>query len=206
MSDANSLDASPGSSSADETFALAVRSELSRRSLFLNDRGVTLSGGTIDWMIEGQSFSQPLARIAALHLEAQPSRSGVLPLCMLTFADASTLRVMACSNSGSANPEQTDLYRDFLDALHRRLNAADRARIDFTCGFSESRYGRVKIGMYLSGLLVLAALAAFLMTFQLKVLLYLAGGVAIFWRIKVAVDNNAPRTYDPEDIPLEMRG
>lgn len=207
MTDATSPDASPRSSSgAEESFALAVRSELSRRSLFLNDRGVTLSAEAIGWTIEGQSFSRRLADIAALHLEVQSLQSGVLPFCKVTFADGSALRIMACSNSGFPDAEQTGLYREFLDALHRRLNAADRTRIDFTCGLPQERYGRAKIGMYLSGFMVFVAVVAFLITFQLKVLLYLAGSVGIFWRTKVSVDSNAPRAYDPEHIPSEMQG
>ena len=191
---------------ANETFALAVGSNASRRSLFLNDRGVTLSGEQIGWTIDDQTFSEPLARIWALHLETQSLQGGVVPVCKLTFADGATLRVMACSATGSPDAEQTDLYREFIGALHRQLSADDRARIDFTSGLSETRYRMMTIGMYLSSLLVILPVVGFLVTHEVKDLLFMIGGIGIFWRTKASVDANAPQRYDPQDIPGSMLG
>jgi hypothetical protein len=199
MPEASTWDTRP--SATGERFALAVRSEASRTSPYVSDRGVALSDRQIFWMIGDETFSQPLARLTAVALKTEATQAGALPMCRLSFDDAAPLRIVACSAAGFPNRDQERVFRAFLEALHHRLTKEDRAHIAFSCGYDESRLWLYKVGLYFAGFLFVTALLSLPFSHSPRPLVLLVSAAGMFWRVKTASRAAAPKRYDPDHIP-----
>jgi hypothetical protein len=185
------------------SFALPVRSSATRLTLFLNDRGVTLGRERIGWSIDGEAYEEPLANLSEIHLETDSLRSGLIPVCRLTFADGQALRVLAATSTGAPDGEQRRIYARFVRELHRRLGPEDRRRIAFGCGFAAGRVGVLRALAY-GGVALTVALALLVPMGGFKPAVMAAVVGMGTWRLWNLADANVPRAYDPDDIPPEM--
>jgi hypothetical protein len=193
----------------DDTRSYALYLRLPDRSSFwgMKDQGITLTRDSISWSVDGQDVVAPLTDIAEVHLQTGAIGGDKIASCRLRFADWSQISILSCDSRGGGDTTaaQAELYSDFVHDLHARLAALTGASIAFTAGFSEARYqfGKVLVAVVV-GFFVVMPTVLVLITGQLKALAVLNGGVVLAWPVYQVVTANAPRNYDPDNLPEEL--
>jgi hypothetical protein len=169
------------------------------------DHGVTLERDAIAWTQDGQESRARFKEIAEVHLQTGAIGQQTIATCRLRFSDGSILRISSSNSEGVEDDTQAGLYSEFVHDLHGRLAVLKGASIVFSAGFSEARYNFGKVLLVVAALFFVAlpGLAA-LITGQLKAISLLFGGVFLAWPLYKVVEANAPRNYDPSDIPEEL--
>jgi hypothetical protein len=177
-----------------------------KRFYFRNtDRGVTLTDWRIAWTADGKTDSAPLETIASVRLQCGGDWKNPLNQCRISFADGRLLTVTDGNQFGTADAAQTPVYRDFVRALHARLALAPSGAITFIQGYPETNYRVVKVAASLLGLIsVVGPLILWIMVGKMEVFFLLIGGIGLCWPMIKMVQNNAPRPYDPRQLPEEL--
>jgi len=89
--------------------------------------------------------------------------------------------------------------------LHGRLAAREDARTAFTAGVSEARYRFGKVVVALAGLLLIVTPTVLLLMIRdLTMAWALCAGVLLLWPVFRVMRANAPRAYDPRQVPAEL--
>lgn len=185
----------------------------SERSWFIYNayRGVALASDHIAWSFSNKDDSAWYNSIVEVRLQTGGNWIGPIGICEITFADRYRLLVTNSNALGNPVAAQRAAYRDFLYDLHTRLvaHAATRERppIAFNAGIAQGRFGFVTTGAIVLGLILVAIpLAALLFTGEVKPLLLLCAGLFFVWPLVATVAKNAPRSYDPKQLPRELVG
>ena len=130
---------------------------------------------------------------------------GLIGSCIIHFKKGGMLTVMGGNNWGVCDPEKADLYRQFVDDLHRRLSAKDGSRIEFIAGQTEASRGFSQAAIIVMALFFLVLpVGLFALTGEPECLFIMLGGFAFaspFFRLFKA---NTPRNYSPRNIPPEL--
>ncbi|MFI5015287.1 MAG: hypothetical protein ACHQAY_23375 [Hyphomicrobiales bacterium] len=169
------------------------------------DHGVTLDGEHISWVAGDEENEARLTDIAEVHLQTGNVGQDTIASCRIRFSDGSTVAIASSDSRGLEDDGQATLYVEFVHDLHARLAGLEGVSIAFTAGFSESRYQFGKVLIVVAGLFFVATPTILAMaTGQWKALSLLYGGVILTWPLYKIMQANAPRSYDPRDIPEEL--
>jgi hypothetical protein len=189
----------------DVCFTTSARQSL----MHAGNRGVTLASDGISWTFDGKGDGAPFRNIIEVCLQTAPGAHRQLRICQITFADRYRLLVTNGNAFGVPTQAQRDAYRGFMHDLRARLGAHAAVRegppIEFKAGFAARLYFWLMVRIALWALLFVGApLAVFLMTGETKPFLLLVGALfvgALLWRM---VHSNAPRSYDPSNLPKDL--
>jgi hypothetical protein len=169
------------------------------------DHGVTLSDDGIAWFAAGRDWHARLRDIDEVHLQTGNVGENTLATCRLRFSDGTTLTILSSTASGLQDAKQDELYAAFVHDLHGRLAALTDACVAFTAGFSDTRYRFGKVVIVVATLFFLVTpTVLLLMTGEWKMGWALYAGVALVWPVYRLMRANAPRGYDPRQVPREM--
>ncbi len=169
------------------------------------DHGVTLTDDGIAWIAGGQEREARLRDIGEIHLQTGNVGQNTIATCRLRFSDGSTLLIVSSNSYGLQDDEHAKLYAEFAQDLHARLAGLKNARIIFTAGFSEARYRFGKVLAIVAGLFfIVGPTVLLLMTRELTMVSALYVGVFLVWPLYTVMNANAPRSYDPRDVPQEL--
>lgn len=167
--------------------------------------GVTLTGDSIAWIADGQEHVARLNDIAAVHLQTGNIGQNTIASCRLGFRDGSALLIASHNSNGLQDDLHDKLYADFVNDLHARLAVLKDTEIAFTAGFSDTRYrfGQAVIVIAVLFFLVTPTVLL-LMTGSWSMVWTLYLGVGLVWPLYRVMMANAPRSYDPRDVPQEL--
>jgi hypothetical protein len=173
---------------------------------FRNDnRGVTLTGERINWILDGSVDGAPYTNIRSVHLQSGADWRNPTNICRITFADGHVLLVTDADHLGEPDPQRRPVYRNFIHDLHARLAAPPQASISFTSGYQGFRYPLIIACSVLLGLVcVVGPIVAMVMSRSLWPVFMLAGGIGLYWPLVRTIEKNAPRSYDPQHPPQEQ--
>jgi hypothetical protein len=187
------------------TYDLSLLAGGRRFSFKNNDRGVMLTDWRIGWTADGKEDSAPLENIASVRLFCAGDFKNPLNQCQITFVDKHLLTVTDGNEYGSVDDNQTTVYRDFVQALHARLALAPPGTIQFMRGYPATNFYVVSIAAGLLALMCVATPLVMLFLVQkMEVLFVLIAGIGLCWPLYKMVSNNAPRSYDPRQLPEEL--
>jgi len=169
------------------------------------DRGVTLTDWRLGWTADGKPDGAPLQNIAQVRLLCGGDWRNPLNQCQISFADGHLLTLHDGTEYGSVDEARTPVYAEFVRALHARLAAAPAGTIKFIQGYPETNFYLVAAAAGLLGLIAVGGpIGLWIVTGQLQALLLLIGGAALCWPLYKMMQNNAPRRYDPRQLPAEL--
>jgi hypothetical protein len=179
-----------------------------RRFYIRNDNhGATLSDDSIGWNFDGRADTAAFADIVSVHLQSGGSWQNVIDQCSIGLADGTTITFSNGNASGLPDDRQAAIYRDFVRDLHRRLAARRDLTIRFTAGYGQGTHQAVTVCAVLLGLICVALpLVLVVVTGQMQALYLLIVGGALCWPLAKMVQNNAPRGYEPTQLPEELLG
>jgi hypothetical protein len=193
----------PLSSVAPRSYDLSLRS--GKRGWFSADHGVTLTDDNIVWNDGDKNCEAQLRDVADVHLQTGKIGDNTIASCRLNFRDGSALLITSNTARGLQDDEHDKLYTAFALDLHTRLAAMKDARISFAAGFSAARYRFGLRVIVVAGLFFLVTPTVLLfMTGSWNMIWTLYLGVGLVWPVYRLMMANAPRRYDPRDIPAEM--
>ena len=169
------------------------------------EHGITLSDDAIAWTADGRQSQVPLRDIAGVHLQLSYIEDNAIASCRLNFVDGSGLSIVSSNKRGFEDATLDQLYVEFVHDLHARLAAQRDARTSFTAGFGEGRYLFGKVVIVVAGLFfVVTPVAALLITRDWKLALLTYSGAVLVWPVYKVMQANAPRSYDPRQVPPEL--
>jgi hypothetical protein len=173
---------------------------IATRGLILDDRGVTFTS-------ERETRTILFSEIRSVRLHTAYANAGETPLgiCTIGFRRFRKLTVLSADGHLRADEMQRAAYHAFVRDFHSRIPAADRARIRFNGGLSNTRHVIVSTAM-----LVGAAIFGVLPL----VLIFVApswhtlGVAAAAWGLAYAGwkswARNRPRPYSPDRVPDDL--
>lgn len=180
----------------DAGFVWAIKT----RGLRLDDNGLTFTS-------ERETRTIGFSEIRSVRLHTAYANAGETPLgiCKIGFRRFRNLTVLSGDSQLRADETQRAAYHAFVHDFHRRIPPADRARIAFNGGLSDTRH------MILSAAMI--AGAALFGVLPL-VLIFVApsfhtlGVAAAAWGLAYAGwkswSRNRPRPYSPDRIPDDL--
>ena len=170
--------------------------------LRIPDHSVTLGRNRLAWIAENRMQEVSLDDIAAIHLlTATQSVEGPMgaTLCQIVFRTGLALTVFPTNEYGLYDGAREAGYRAFVEALHARLDARQRAAIQFVAGYGSTRYWILLSAISLLTIMlfgaILASLALAAFTWKLVGSLFL--GVSLIGAMFRLLQVNAPHAYDP---------
>jgi hypothetical protein len=167
--------------------------------------GITLTDDAIGWAAGDRQQEARLSDIARVHLQTGSIGQNTIASCRLGLRDGPTLLIASNNGHGLQDTVHDKLYAEFVQDLHARLAALRDSRIAFTAGFSAARYRLVTVTIVVAGLLFLVAPAALLVvTGSWQMVWALVVGAGLLWPLYRVMRANAPRSYDPRQIPREL--
>jgi hypothetical protein len=167
--------------------------------------GVSLSDDAIAWTADGRQQRARLSDIAEVHLQTGSVGQNIIASCRLRFHDGSTLLIASNNGYGLQDDAHDRDYRAFVQDLHARLAARNDTQIAFTAGFGAARYRFGKVVIVVAGLFFLVTPAVLLLitgSWQMIWALFL--GVSLLWPLYRVMKADAPRIYDPQQVPQEL--
>jgi len=172
-------------------------------------RRIRLTADGIDWTEGAMPRRAALRDIALIRLKAgrvggkAADRSAS---CQVDFKDGSYLRFYG-SEPLSRDSAHAALYRDFVFALHRRLGPMERATIEFTSGCSPGEYSFSRAVLTAQAAVVLLiAVAGGYSSSNWLFLLAVPLAAGVLWNGLRRLRPDAPRAYDPAQLPDELVG
>ena len=191
----------PDRKSYDLYFAVGEKRLIWRYS----DHGVTLSDDAIAWIAGGLQSHAPFSDIVGVHLQLGYIEDSAIGTCRLSFADGSGLVIVSSNKRGFEDAALDRIYVEFVQDLHARIAAQRDARACFTAGFGAGRYLFGKIVIVVAGLFfIVTPVAALLFTGDWKLALLTYSGAVLVWPVYKVMQANAPRSYDPRQVPPEL--
>lgn len=179
----------------------------SRTYMFRNpNRGISLTGERISWVLEGKPDSAPYTNIASVHLQSGGDWRNAVSQCAITFADRYVLTVTNANASGSADEDNSRIYRSFVFDLHALLVASKTKRsVRYLAGYQGARYIIILLcTMILGGMFVALPFFLLFRFGSLEILFTLCAGIGLTWPLVRMVTNNMPRDYSPKALPDEL--
>lgn len=167
--------------------------------------GVSLSDDGIVWSADDRQREARLRDIAEVHLQTGSIGQNIIASCRLRFRDGSTLLVASNNRYGLQDDAHDKAYCAFVKDLHARLAALKDAQAAFTAGFSNARYRFGKVVIVVAALFFLVTPAVLLLIMPSWQMIWtLGGGVVLLWPLYRVMKADAPRIYDPRQVPPEL--
>jgi len=201
----------PGRDTNDVTqpreYTLCYREDVVRVFWRMEDRPILVHENGLQWSAPNSPMQratfEDIVRIRLVTVSG--GEDGLIGSCIIHFKKGGMLTVMGGNNWGVCDPEKADLYRQFVDDLHRRLSAKDGSRIEFIAGQTEASRGFSQAAIIVMALFFLVLpVGLFALTGEPECLFIMLGGFAFaspFFRLFKA---NTPRNYSPRNIPPEL--
>jgi hypothetical protein len=167
--------------------------------------GVTVSDDGIAWNADGRQRQARLSDIAEVHLQTGSVGRNMIASCRLRLRDGSSLLIASNNGYGLQDDVHDRHYRAFVQDLHARLAARKDIQIAFTAGFGEACYRFGQVVIVVAGLFFLVTPAVLLLitgSWQMIWALFL--GVSLLWPLYRVMRADAPRVYDPRQVPPEL--
>lgn len=200
----------PAGRRPDAEYELAVsdggmRLKLAEARLTLNDEGISY---TLDERSGLRAFSNLRSvRMQAVH---GGKNSPWEAMVELSFASGKPLCVHSSSPWGGDDPARDPVFIAFVEELHRRVPAADAARIRFLRGVSEGRH-KVMEAVWILFLAIFGGAGAliFYKTLDgtipvLEMLIPVAGLVGFGFWIHQSIEKSKPDVYRPDALPRDL--
>jgi hypothetical protein len=195
----------PSSVADRKNYDLYFRSGAAKFSWRNSAPGVSLSDDAIGWTADGREQQARLSDIAEVHLQTGSVGRNLIASCRLRFRDGSTLLIASNNGYGLQDDVHDKAYRAFVHDLHARLAARKDTQIAFTSGFSAARYRFGKVVIVVAGLFFLVTpVVLLLITGEWQVIWALFLGVSLVWPLYRVMRADAPRVYDPRQVPPEL--
>jgi hypothetical protein len=195
----------PSSAAGRKNYDLYFRFGAAKFSWRNAEPGVSLSDDAIAWTADGGQQQAGLSDITGVHLQTGSIGQNTIASCRLRFRDGSTLLVASNNGYGLQDDAHDKAYCVFVQDLHARLAARKAAPIAFTAGFSAARYRFGKVTIVVAGLFFLVTpVVLFLITGSWQMIWALFLGVSLLWPLYRVMRADAPRIYDPRQVPPEL--
>jgi hypothetical protein len=170
------------------------------RGLKLDDAGVTFTSAR-----ETRTIRYGEIRSIRLHTAFANAGETPLGICQIGFGRWRKLTVLSGDGDLRADDAQRAAYHDFVHDLHRRVPPADRARIAFNGGLSDTRHFIVSTAMLIGA--AIFVLLPFVLIF-IAPSLHTLGVAAAAWGLAYAGwkswSRNRPARYSPDRVPEEL--
>ncbi len=194
----------PPADEAEEHFDLYTRFGEFGFAIYLKlpDHSVSLGRNRLAWTTGDRVREAALGDIAAIHLltgtRSVRGRMGAT-LCQIGFKSGQALTVYPTDAFGLHDRTREDRYRAFVEALHARLDARQRAAIQFVAGYGSTRYWILLFLISLLTLMLVGGILGALVLggFTWKLLISLSVCVSMTGAMIRLLQVNAPHTYDP---------
>lgn len=172
----------------------------------LEEGGVTLSDTGLTWKTEVGLQYCAYSRITSIRLQnAYIGKDGLVGICVIRFGKWGFFTVYGGNSHGGIDDAQAGLYIDFVRDLHKRLSPADKKRIVFYAGLTETRHLIVTVAMIAGAVLfVLLPLALLMIAPSWHVLGIVATGGGLAYGGWRAWEKNRPRHYSPDRLTDEL--
>jgi hypothetical protein len=173
---------------------------IATRGLTLDDRGVTFTS-------ERETRTILFPEIRSIRLHTAYSNAGETPLgiCTIGFRRFRKLTVFSGDSHLRTDEAQRAAYHAFVREFHRRIPAADRARIRFNGGLSDTRHFIVStamlVGAAIFGVLPLVLIFVAPSWHTLGVAIAAWGLAWAGWKSWL---RNRPVTYAPDRVPNDL--
>jgi hypothetical protein len=170
------------------------------RGLRLDQRGLTFK-------TERETRTIQFSEIGAIRLQTAFAHANETPLglCQIKFGRWRKLTVLSGDSHLRADETLRAAYHAFVRDFHRRIPPADRARIRFNGGLSDTRYFILSTAM-LVGAAMFGVLPLVLLFVEPS--LHTLGIAAASWGLAYAGwrswDRNRPVRYGPDRIPDDL--
>jgi hypothetical protein len=169
------------------------------------NHGVALTEDGIAWFAGGRDWQARLRDVTEVHLQTGRAGEITIATCRLQFADSSTLTIVSTNSKGLQDAAQDKLYAAFVYELHQRLAALTDVRIAFTAGVSAARYRFGNVVVVIAALfLVVTPMVLLLITGEWQLVWVLVSGALLVWPVYRLIRTNAPRIYDPRQVPGQL--
>lgn len=173
------------------------------------NHGVTLvdagSASAIVWRTESGEARRLWTEIRNVNMLSASDGKAAVNHCRITFNDGRSITVSDAGASGQVDDARTPVYRNFIRALHARLQHAPQGTIRFTAGVSEGRHTVMMVTGMIAGLFFVATpLVLLFVVRDWRVLGVLAAGIGFIWPFWKIIERNHPRDYDPRRPPGEL--
>lgn len=173
--------------------------------LWLTNHGVTVDDRDISYNVDGQAKTVAFAEITAVHLTSGSIGGDIIEQCKIELTSGDTITISNATPGGLPNKEQTRIYRDFVQDLHRRFAAGDHGGIRFMAGMSGTRYKGALAAIIIAALFFVATpLVLAVITGDAHALILTGTGVFFVWPFMRMLRNNTPRDYTPDALPDEL--
>lgn len=172
---------------------------IATRGLTLDDRGVTFTS-------ERETRTILFSEIGSIRLHTGfADKETPLGICQIRFGRWRKLTVYGGDSYLRADEAQRAAYLRFVHDLHRRIPAADRTRIAFNGGLSDTRHMIVSVasivGALIFGVLPLVLIVLVPSWETLGVAAASFGFAYAGWK---NWSRNRPRRYSPDRVPEEL--
>jgi hypothetical protein len=173
---------------------------IATRGLRLSDEGLTFTS-------ERETRTIRYSELRSIRLHTAHANTGETPIgiCRVGFGRFRTLTIFSGDSMLCAEEAQRAAYHAFVRDFHRRIPPADRVRIAFNGGLSDTRHMILSIAMLAGGALfgVLPLVLLFLVPSW-----HTLGVAASAWVLAYAGwktwTRNRPRPYLPDRIPDDL--
>jgi hypothetical protein len=121
-------------------YTLCYREGVVRVFLRMDDRPILLAENGLQWSTPDSPMQRStFENIVRIRLVVGSDGDGdLIGSCIIHFKNGRMLTVMSGNNWGVCDPKKAELYRQFVQDLHRRLRTEDSSRIEFVAGQTEA--------------------------------------------------------------------
>jgi hypothetical protein len=180
--------------------------------LKLAEARLTLSDEGISYTLDGRGGLRAFSNLRSVRMQAvhggknSPWEAAI----ELVFDRGKPLFIHSSSPWGADDPGRDPVFIAFAEELHRRIPAADAARIRFLRGVPEGRH-RFMLGVLVVFLIVFGG-AGLLILFKtadgtipvLEMLFPMAGLVGFGAWIYQSIEKSRPGVYSPDKLPRDL--
>jgi hypothetical protein len=200
----------PATSSSEAHFDLAISDGGMR--LKLAEARLTLSDEGISYTLDDLAGLRTYANLRSVRMQAVHGgkRSPWEAAIELVFDRGKPLFVHSSSPWGANDPGRDPVFIAFVEELHRRIPAADAARIRFLRGIPEGRH-QAMLGILVVFLIVFGGAGLWILAKTadgtipvLEVLFPLAALIGFGAWIYQSVHKSRPGVYSPDRLPRDL--
>jgi hypothetical protein len=173
----------------------------------IETRGLRLDHTGVTFTSERETRTIRFAEIRSVRLHTAFANAGETPLgiCQIGFGRWRKLTVFSGGAGLAADEAQRLAYRDFVRDLHRRIPPADRARIPFRGGLSDTRHFIVSTAMLVgAAIFVVLPVALIFVAPSWHTLGVAAASFGLAYAGWNSWVRNRPRSYAPDRIPDDL--
>lgn len=183
-----------------------LRLKLPEMLITLSDEGITMGEGP-------EAVHRDYGRIREIRLMPQPSgqRGGEWEAVVLIgFGGTNVFKVSSASPWGYDDPARDPVFVAFVEDLHERLSAGDKARIHFRRGIDGPRrallvglFWTLAVAFCAVTILMLFVVTSGKVPFLEGVATCIAMGAGLF-ALYGQVEKNKPGSYNPRNLPRDL--